>query len=88
MPIGSDKAILRMRAGIYQRFKHKWELEHNPAGENYEVVKQMNIQPFNITDLREKDEAAIKKKKEKVFSFPVKLKGNRCVIKKSTRFEV
>jgi len=45
-----------MRNGIIERYKKKYLLEKNPVGDNWEKIKNANIQPFNITDLTRFDD--------------------------------
>lgn len=59
-PKGFNKHVEHVRRGIIERFRKKYILEKNPAGENYEKVKRMNIQPFNITDLRKQQDKELK----------------------------
>jgi len=55
-PKGFDETVERMRNGIIERYKKKYLLEKNPVGDNWEKIKNANIQPFNITDLTRCDE--------------------------------
>ncbi len=40
-------------------------MEKKPIGENFEKIKRMNIQPFNITDIRKAEKEEFKKLCEK-----------------------
>ena len=51
-PKGYEEYSQKMREGIIRRAKKKFKENQIPTGENYEKVKNANIQPFDITDLR------------------------------------
>lgn len=59
-PKGFNQHVEHTRRGIIERFRKKYMLEKNPAGENYEKVRAKNIQPFNITDLRKQQDKELK----------------------------
>ena len=60
-PKGYGKFVETHRKGILERFQKKYLMEQKPVGENYEKIKRMNIQPFNITDMRKYKENQKKK---------------------------
>ena len=57
---GFQKYVEKTRKGIIENFRKKYIKEKKPCGENYDKIKQMNIQPFNITDIRKYNEKKIK----------------------------
>ena len=59
-PKGFQKYVEKTRKGIIENFRKKFIKEKNPCGENYDKIKHMNIQPFNITDIRKYNEKKIK----------------------------
>lgn len=64
-PKGYDKFVEIHRKGILKRFEKKYLMEKKPIGENFEKIKRMNIQPFNITDIRKAEKEEFKKLCEK-----------------------
>ena len=53
---GSETVLLKsIERNIYWKSKFRYKMRI-PAGDNYEKIKNANIQPFNITDLSKLDE--------------------------------
>ena len=59
-PRGFDEFSQKMREGIIKAAEKKYRENKIPTGENYEKIKKANIQPFDITDLRKKDQSKSK----------------------------
>ena len=54
------KFVERTRKGLIERFRKQYIMNKIPTGDNYERLKKMNIQPFNITDMKKLKKNEIK----------------------------
>ena len=77
-PKGFDEFQKKMRDGIMKSAIKKYNENKIPIGENYEKIKKANIQPFDITDLRNKNkEKNNNKKNEDFFTIQIKIPSGR-----------
>ena len=77
-PKGFDEFQKKMRDGIMKTALKKYKENRIPVGENYEKIKKANIQPFDITDLRNKNKDKNNdKKNEEFFTIQIKIPSGR-----------